>query len=518
MKLHYKRGKDLIFIDKPTGFSTHATDPGKPGIVEFYEQQLGQKLYVVHRLDKSTSGCMAFATSPERAQELVDFFKLRQVKKKYLFITDRPSAEDQYSVYSKIEKNGKTVTNHPCSEAEANAITHFQRLKRSPFFELWQATPLTGKTHQIRLHAQTIELPILGDPLYGGSPFPDLCLHSLELQIPGEDLWTCPPPRYFERLGLLKDPELVRWLSQVDRRQRLFNFLQTPQECLRLIHSLDFRLDLYGPQLWAYWYHPKAPGPKDILRMETLADILNRPWLLKMMQDRGQDPHQKTVWKSHDKIFTETWKAQEGNLEFEFRENSGQSAGLFLDQREHRQTIKAKAKDLKVLNLFSYTCGFSVAAAAGGARQVTSVDASSNFLNWGKENFVLNSLDIAHHEFFTQDVLLFLGGCVKRRRQFDLIVCDPPSFGRFKKQVFRLEKDLAELLHLLWNCLAPSTSTSQPGQILFSCNLEKWSPEDMMLRIKKILPNAKLSLNSSSLDYELPGEAPLMKSIWIQKS
>jgi 23S rRNA (cytosine1962-C5)-methyltransferase len=246
------------------------------------------------------------------------------------------------------------------------------------------------------------------------------------------------------------------------------------------------------------------------LGFQVLADILNRPWLLKMMQDRGQDPNMKNIWRSLD--FCEAWQASEGNLKYQFRESSGQSAGLFLDQADRRAEIQSLSQGKAVLNLFSYTCGFSVAAAQGGATMVTSVDASANFLNWGKDNFALNSLDSAQHEFFTQDVLFFLQTAAKRKRQFDLIICDPPSFGRFKKEVFRLEKDLPELLELCWKCLRPG---SQNG-ILFSCNFERWSAEELMKQIRKILPKAKLELNSARLDYEIPGQETLMKSVWIR--
>lgn len=511
MQLHFKQGHDLIFIDKPMGLSTHATDPGKPGICELYEKQIGSKLFVVHRLDKTTSGAMVFATSTEKAQKLSEDFKNRKIRKKYLFLTDRTSQEESYSLFSKIEKVGKISTSIVCSQDQANAITHFQRVKRSPFFELWQAEPVTGKTHQIRLHAQNIGLSILGDEIYGGSPFPELCLHALELQIPGEELWQCPPPRYFERLGLLKDQELVKWLSQIDRRQRMFDFLSQPKQCLRLIHTPEFRLDLLGSQAWAYWYKDTLPLKTDLLRFETLGNILGRQWIFRYMQDRGQDPNHKSVWTSED--FQPQWTAQEYNIKFKMREDSGQSPGLFLDQSEHRHEVQKTAAGKKVLNLFSYTCGFSVAAALGGAEQVTSVDASANFLSWGKDNFVLNGLPIENHEFFTQDVLLFMAGAKKRQRKFDLIVCDPPSFGRFKKQVFKLEKDLPELLNLCWSCLSPG-----PGsRLLFSCNLEKWSQEDLLRKIQQILPLAKISANSPGLDYELPTQGALMKSFWISR-
>ena len=107
MQMNFKLIDDIVFADKPSGISTHAVDPGKPGFCEILSEELGQTLKVVHRLDKTTSGTICFATTDAAAARLFDQFKTHQVQKRYLFITDRKSDQDEFSIQSNIEKDGK---------------------------------------------------------------------------------------------------------------------------------------------------------------------------------------------------------------------------------------------------------------------------------------------------------------------------------------------------------------------------------------------------------------------------
>lgn len=495
MKLRFKESQDLIFIDKPAGFSTHAPDLGKTGICEIFQKETGLNLSVFQRLDKTTTGCLALARTSEAAAAMTELFQSREVKKKYLFLTASKSEQSEFECHKDID--GKPAT------------TRFQRVKRSPFFELWEAWPLTGRAHQIRIHAAELGLPILGDVTYGGESFPHLCLHAAQLEIPHHDTWICPEPLFMDRLGLLKDPVLVSWLSEIDRRQRLFGILRNPTQCLRLIHTPRLRMDQYGHQLWIYWYHDQDPTETDLKRFEFLGGLLRKQWCLRKMQNRGEDPHARQIWTSPG--WTASWQALENDLNFQFHSDQGQSPGLFLDQRGNRSRIRSLSPNQRVLNLFAYTCGFSVAAAVGGARQVTSVDVSRTFLEWGRENLTLNGLDPQAHEFFQQDSLLFLKGAVKRERRFDLIVCDPPSFGRHKNGVFRLEQDLDELLIACWTVLEPK------GSLLLSCNLEKWSYQEFKSRVQKTLKARQVEDGLTGWDFEAPNEEPLMKSVWVRK-
>jgi 23S rRNA (cytosine1962-C5)-methyltransferase len=107
----------------------------------------------------------------------------------------------------------------------------------------------------------------------------------------------------------------------------------------------------------------------------------------------------------------------------------GQKTGMFLDQRDNRALVRSLARGMEVLNLYAYTGGFSVAAALGGARRVTSVDLARDALADARRNFAANGLDPGGHEFIAADALAYLKLCAQERRQFDMVIVDPPSFA-----------------------------------------------------------------------------------------
>jgi 23S rRNA (cytosine1962-C5)-methyltransferase len=108
---------------------------------------------------------------------------------------------------------------------------------------------------------------------------------------------------------------------------------------------------------------------------------------------------------------------------------SGQKTGLFLDHRENRAYVRGVARDKRVLNLFAYTGGFSVAAALGGAKSVSSVDIAPGSIAAARENFRENGLAEAEHEAVVGDVFAYLETARQAGKRFDLVVCDPPSFA-----------------------------------------------------------------------------------------
>jgi 23S rRNA (cytosine1962-C5)-methyltransferase len=114
----------------------------------------------------------------------------------------------------------------------------------------------------------------------------------------------------------------------------------------------------------------------------------------------------------------------------------GQKTGHFLDQRENRRMVRALASGrAEALNLFSYTGGFSVAAALGGARHVVSVDVDRDAVALARENFRANGLDPADHAFAAEDAFELLARHKREGRRFDLVVCDPPAFAKSQRAV-----------------------------------------------------------------------------------
>lgn len=107
----------------------------------------------------------------------------------------------------------------------------------------------------------------------------------------------------------------------------------------------------------------------------------------------------------------------------------GQKTGLFLDHRESRRTVRALSEGMRVLNLYGYTGGFSIAAGLGGARRVETVDVAEGALAYARRGWGLNGLAPALHEAFAADVPRFLEEARARKATWDLIVADPPSFA-----------------------------------------------------------------------------------------
>jgi 23S rRNA (cytosine1962-C5)-methyltransferase len=133
----------------------------------------------------------------------------------------------------------------------------------------------------------------------------------------------------------------------------------------------------------------------------------------------------------------------------------GQKSGLFLDQRENRRIIRRYARGRSIWNGFSYTGGFSVYAALGGARRVVSVDRAGPALLAARQNFVLNGLDPDAHGFFTDDAFTHLAAAVSRGDRHDLVIVDPPSFAPTEKAVPTALAAYRELHRLALELVAP---------------------------------------------------------------
>lgn len=170
---------------------------------------------------------------------------------------------------------------------------------------------------------------------------------------------------------------------------------------------------------------------------------------------------------------------QENGLNFLVDLEEGLNTGLFLDQRRNRLDLMERVRGKRVLNLFAYTGAFSVAAAASGATQVTSVDVSAPYLDWAQENFRANRLDPKRYEFLTGDCFAVLANLRKARRTFDIIVTDPPSFSTTSKSRFTTRQGTAEVVASALPLLAP-------GGLLITCsNHQKVDLADYLKELRR---------------------------------
>lgn len=138
---------------------------------------------------------------------------------------------------------------------------------------------------------------------------------------------------------------------------------------------------------------------------------------------------------------------KENGMNFAVDLNDGAMTGIFLDQRDVRKAIRDEyAEGRSVLNTFSYTGAFSVAAALGGASGTVSVDLAKRSLPKTIEQFAVNGIDYEAQDIVVMDVFDYFRYARRKEMEFDLVVLDPPSFARSKKRTFSAAKDYANLL------------------------------------------------------------------------
>jgi len=154
---------------------------------------------------------------------------------------------------------------------------------------------------------------------------------------------------------------------------------------------------------------------------------------------------------------------REHGLAYGVQPESGQKTGFFLDQRDNRQRVRARAGGRRVLNCFAYTGGFGVAACAGGAATVTSVESSAAAITGLRRNFERNGFapgDVVHGDAFD-----FLRHKHAEGARFDLVVLDPPAFAKRKQQVDAALRGYKEINRQALELLAPG------GELFtFSCS------------------------------------------------
>jgi len=504
-----------LLAAKPAGCYTSSPDCEREGMCEYLSRQTGEQLRAPSSLDAAVSGAVVFARSDRTERELVELLRGRRIKRQYLAVTDRPLPDD--GSISTDEPDRVSAVRHTSAADVGSGVT-FRRYRAAaghtgPYTVLEVQTS-DDATRELRRRAARLGIPLLGDGDNGGSAFPRLMLHCAEIsfnsEIGGAVRHHVPTPSVISRLGKPGRGSLNAWLTALDRRQGLFP--NDEEATFRIMHSdgEGVRCDLLGEVCWFYWFRQRPPDDDDLA---DIADLTNeagvRHWKVQYMGDRGDNPRAHRQWHSSD---LESWTGAENGLRYLLRSDRGLSPGLFLDQRRNRGWVKENADGCRVLNLFSYTGGFGLCAAAGGATEVANVDTSRRTLDWSRENFALNGLDATRLEFRPVDARGFLAGCRKRGRTFDLVICDPPSFSRGREGVFRLERDLAGILREAADVLAPG------GTLLVSTNYEGWSRTRFDQVVRGALQGGKFRFRPPpppDWDFELPGEERIQKSLLV---
>jgi 23S rRNA pseudouridine955/2504/2580 synthase len=204
----------LIVLNKPAGLAVHGGSGVDFGIIEAIRQTLGKPyLELVHRLDRETSGLLMIAKKRSTLKLLQDYLRDGKIRKTYLAIVKGVVALDKQRVdvpLAKIElPSGERRVRVAEGKNETQAKesqTNFVVIERFAHATLVEASPLTGRTHQIRVHGLSINHPLLGDDKYGhervyhGAEARRLCLHAVRLSVPGYQLFETPQPDDFVTL------------------------------------------------------------------------------------------------------------------------------------------------------------------------------------------------------------------------------------------------------------------------------------------------------------------------------
>ncbi|MBM97108.1 MAG: methyltransferase [Oceanospirillaceae bacterium] len=195
-----------------------------------------------------------------------------------------------------------------------------------------------------------------------------------------------------------------------------------------------------------------------------------------LVQRRGAGPAEN-FWMLGPQ--REDFVAEENGLKYQIRLGTNQNTGFFPDMANGRAWVRQHALGRKVLNLFSYTCSFSVVAIAGGAERVLNMDMSKRSLSTGRENHRLNDFQSPQVLYEAMDIFRSFGR-IKRHGPFDLLVCDPPSF---QKGSVDIKRDYRKILRRLPEFMAPGAELllclNDPalGQDFLKEEVAAWCPD-----------------------------------------
>ena len=305
----------------------------------------------------------------------------------------------------------------------------------------------------------------------------------------------------------------------LEKRAPLFDVT----DALRIVNGAadgfpGLTIDKFGDRYQMQFFGPELLTSKTEI-VEALAALFNPICVVtkERLSSSGKSlenaPMDVVVGSREDAVGT----VREGNACFHVDLLDTINPGLFLDMRHVRLEVEDRFREmsgaspahladlanlensaqtgLRFLNLFSYTCSFSVHARLGGAAVATNADISGKILDKGRENYALNGLDLRPGEFFRGNAIEYVHWAQKKGLRFDGIVLDPPSFARFKGFNFNVRE---HLMPLVADC---ATLLNPGGFFMVSSNYSEFNlsafARDVLAAVSSVHPNAKTSWKKS---------------------
>ena len=236
-------------------------------------------------------------------------------------------------------------------------------------------------------------------------------------------------------------------------------------------------VDLYGDYVVFSWYNSYVYQIRKIISeafRQVFPEVLGT---YEKIRFKGLDYESAHVYGQEAPDF---FTVLENGVLYQVFMNDGLMTGIFLDQHEVRGSlVDGLAMGKSLLNMFSYTAAFSVAAAMGGASQTTSVDLAKRSRELSQAHFQANGISTDDHRFIVMDVFEYFKYAKRKGLTYDVIVLDPPSFARNKKQTFSVAKDYHKLISQSLEILNPG------GLIIASTNAANVSRQKFTEQIDK---------------------------------
>ena len=236
-------------------------------------------------------------------------------------------------------------------------------------------------------------------------------------------------------------------------------------------------VDLYGDYAVFSWYNSYVYQIRKVISeafRQVFPEVLGT---YEKIRFKGLDYESAHVYGQEAPDF---FTVLENGVLYQVFMNDGLMTGIFLDQHEVRGSlVDGLAMGKSLLNMFSYTAAFSVAAAMGGASQTTSVDLAKRSRELSQAHFQANGLSTDDHRFIVMDVFEYFKYAKRKGLTYDVIVLDPPSFARNKKQTFSVAKDYHKLISQSLEILNPG------GIIIASTNAANVSRQKFTEQIDK---------------------------------
>ena len=236
-------------------------------------------------------------------------------------------------------------------------------------------------------------------------------------------------------------------------------------------------VDLYGDYAVFSWYNSYVYQIRKVISeafRQVFPEVLGA---YEKIRFKGLDYESAHVYGQEAPDF---FTVLENGVLYQVFMNDGLMTGIFLDQHEVRGSlVDGLAMGKSLLNMFSYTAAFSVAAAMGGASQTTSVDLAKRSRELSQAHFQANGISTDDHRFIVMDVFEYFKYAKRKGLTYDVIVLDPPSFARNKKQTFSVAKDYHKLISQSLEILNPG------GIIIASTNAANVSRQKFTEQIDK---------------------------------